>query len=120
MFRVLSWSSHKSKRPVQSTAGAEILTACEAINEGKTLKRAFSTLTGRPVQLIVLVHFRDLYTSLSTRCNSIDKSMGTDVKCIRFEYNVGNVDVILWLYVSVNFAELELKLIPLRAKHCSS
>lgn len=38
VFHTLSWSSHKSKRPVKSTGAAEILAAGEAIDEGKVLR----------------------------------------------------------------------------------
>lgn len=37
IFHVLSWSSHKSKRPVKSIGASEILAAGEAIDEGKLL-----------------------------------------------------------------------------------
>ena len=105
VFYVLSWMSHKSKRPTKSIGAAEILAASEAIDEGKTLKRALSTLLRITVPLIVAVDSKDLYTSLSTRRNSIDKSIRADVNVIRFEYEVGNVDIMCWLPGSVNPAD---------------
>lgn len=41
-FYVLSWQSHKSRRPVISTASAETLAASEAIDEGKSLKMHYA------------------------------------------------------------------------------
>ena len=105
VFHVLSWMSHKSKRPTKSIGAAEILAASEVIDEGKTLKAALSALLMIRVPLIVAVDSKDLYTSLSTRRNSIDKSIRAAVNVIRFEYEVGNVDVMCWLPGSVNPAD---------------
>lgn len=37
LFHTQSWLTHKSRRPVVSTAAAEILAVGDAIDEGKTL-----------------------------------------------------------------------------------
>lgn len=41
-FHTVSWTSHKSKRPVRSIAAGEILAAGEGIDEGLMLKRTYS------------------------------------------------------------------------------
>lgn len=105
IFHVLSWMSHKSKRPVRSIGAAEILAASEAIDEGKTLKTALSTLLAIPVRLIIIVDSKDLYTSLSTRRNSIDRSIRADVNVIRFEFETGNIDELCWLPGQLNIAD---------------
>ena len=104
-FHTISWMSHKSKRPVRSIAAAEILAASAAIDEGKILKSTFSLLMATPIQLVIIVDSKDLYTSLSTHRNSIDKSVRADVNVIRFEYEMGNVDQICWLPGSLDFAD---------------
>lgn len=105
VFHSISWMSHKSKRPVKSIAAAEVLAASEAIDEGKILKTTLATLTATPVRLILIVDSKDLYTSLSTRRNSIDRSIRADVNIIRFEYDMGHVDQICWLPGAVNLAD---------------
>lgn len=102
---MLSWISHKSKRPVRSIAAAEILAAFEVIDEEKTLKTALSNLLLIPVLLVIIVDSKDLYTSLSTRRNSIDRSIRADVNYIRFQYKIGNIDEICWLPGSINLAD---------------
>lgn len=77
--------SHKSRRPVRSILAAEVPAAPESIDEAKVLKAALSLLLGIKVKLLLIVDSRDLYTSLSTRINSIDRSMCADVNVIRLE-----------------------------------
>lgn len=45
-FYTLSWANKRSKQPVRSTDAAEVLSASEAIDKEKMLKRAFPTLFG--------------------------------------------------------------------------
>ncbi len=104
-FYTLSWQSHRSKRPVKSTPAAEILACSEAIDEGKVLKSVFSKILRISIKLIVVVDSKDLYTSLSTKQNSIDKSIRPDVNCIRFEFETQNVDEIVWIPGSTNLAD---------------
>lgn len=96
---------HKSKRPVKSIGAAEILAAAKAIDEGKILKQAMSTLLGLPIRLIVALDSRDLFTSLSTKRNSVDKSIRAEVNVIRFEYETGNADEIVWIPSRVNLID---------------
>ena len=78
-FYTVSWISHKSKRPVRSTAAAEILAVGEAIDEGKVVKATLSELLGISLKLMVLTDSKDLYNSLSTQQNATDRSVRADV-----------------------------------------
>lgn len=94
IYHVVSWSIHKSKRPVRSIGAAEILAAGEAIYEGKILAFALSLVLGVCIALHLIVESKDLFTSTSTKRNSIYKSIRGDVNCIRYElerYNVARV-----------------------------
>ena len=52
---------------------------------------------------------RDLFTSLSTQRNSIDRSIRSDVACIRYEFQVGSVDLITWVPGKLNLADVLTK-----------
>lgn len=97
--------SHKAKRPVRSTAAAEILAAGEAIDEGKMIAHTVSLLFGIKVELIIILDSKDLFTSLSTQKNSIDKSVRADVSVIRFEFECGNVSTFKWIPGKNNLAD---------------
>lgn len=101
LFYVLSWMSHKSKRPVKSVGAAEILAASESMDEGKILKKTMTKVLQVPLRLIVALDSRDLFTSLSTQRNSIDKSIRADINVIRYEYEIRNADDIIWIPAKV-------------------
>ena len=104
-YHTVSWSSHKSKRPVRSIAAGEILAAGEAIDEGIMLKRTFSLLLDLSVELIFILDSKDLYTSLSTQRQSIDRSVRADVNYIRYQFEVGNANRICWVPGRLNLAD---------------
>lgn len=110
IFHVVSWSSRKSTRPVRSVGAAEILAAGEAIDEGKTIAHAYSILLGQHVDLIIAVDSKDLFQSLSTQRNSIDKSIRADVNVIRHEFEVRNISSMIWLPGKLNFADIGTKM----------
>lgn len=89
---VVSWSSHKAKRPVRSIGTAELLAAGEAIDEGKILASTLAVITNQPVELIIALDTKDLFSSLSSQRNPIDKSIRADVNVIRYELECGNVN----------------------------
>ena len=105
VFHALSWISHKSKRPVKSVGAAEILAAGEAIDEGKLLKFAVSTLLPFTIDFMLVVDSRDLYNTLSTCRNSADRSIRADVSVIRYEFESENVSRIMWVPGKVNLAD---------------
>ena len=105
IYHAVSWMSHKSKRPVKSVPAAEIFAAAEGIYEGKTVAMAYSELLDVEIKIRVLVDSKDLFTSLSTQKNSIDKSIRGDVRCIRFEFQTGAVDEMSWIPGRINLAD---------------
>lgn len=109
IFHPISWNSHKSKRPVKSVPAAEILATSEAIDESKMIAHAYMELLNLNVPVHVCVDSKDLFTSLSTQRNSIDRSIRSDVACIRHEFQVGNVDEISWIPGKLNLADVLTK-----------
>lgn len=105
MLHTLSWSSHKSKRPVKSIGAAEILAAGEAIDEGKVLAKAYEVLLGMNIDLLIAVDSKDLFETLSTCRNSIDRSIRADVSVIRYEFETQKVNRIFWIPGKVNLAD---------------
>ena len=104
-FYPLSWSSHKSRRPVRSIGAAEILAVGEAIDEGKILKSVVSSIVNANVKLLVATDSKDLFNALSTQRNSIDKSIRGDVNLIRFEYETHSVNTVVWIPGKTNPAD---------------
>ena len=84
IFHTISWLSHKSKRPVKSVPAAEILASAEAIDEGKSIAHAYSELLGVEVKVHLCVDSKDLFTSLSSQRNYIDRSIRGDAASILF------------------------------------
>lgn len=85
-FHTLSCMCEKSRRPTKSTGDAEVLAAGEAIDEGKVLRATFELLLDISIGLIVVVDSKDLYTSLSTQRNCVDRSIRADVNCIGLDF----------------------------------
>lgn len=102
---VLSWSSHKSRRPVESIGSAEILAVGEAIDDRKILKSTISIILNIEVKLIIATDSKDLFTFLSTQRNSIDKSIRADVTLIRYEFVTHSVDKIVSINGTINQAD---------------
>ena len=69
------------------------------------MKRAMSTLLNMPIRLMVALDSRELFSPLSTKRNSIDKSICADVNCIRYEYETRNVDEVIWIPGNVNLTD---------------
>lgn len=109
VYYTLNWSSHKSRRPVRSIGAAEIIAVGEAIDDGKTLKSALTALLGISVQLVVVTDSKDMYTSLSTQRNSVDKSIRSDVNLIRFEFETNSVNTVIWIPGKTNPADCATK-----------
>lgn len=105
VFHTISWSSHKSKRPVKSIGAAEILAAGAAIDEGKLVRKAFQKLLNVDVTLSIAVDSKDLFTTLSTCRNSADRSIRADVNVIRFEFETHNITKMIWIPGKVNPAD---------------
>ena len=54
------------------------------------------------IKLCLCVDSKDLFTSLSTQRNWIDRSIRGDVGCIRFEFQTGTVEKTSWKPGRVN------------------
>lgn len=85
------------RNPVRSIGTAEILAASETIDEGKVLKQSLPPLLSVSINLIDALDSRDVFTILSTQRNSIDKSIRADVNCIHYDFEVKNVNEIIWI-----------------------
>lgn len=69
----IDWSSHRFKSPVWSTAAAEILATGEAIDDGRMLATTLHRIYGANIPLCVAVDSKDLFNSVSTQWNNIDR-----------------------------------------------
>ncbi len=108
-FHLLSWMSHKTRRPVKSIPAAKILAASEGIDEGKLIKGVYKELFNTDVQLQICVDSKDLFNSMSTQRQSIDRSIRGDVACIRYEFQTGSVNEISWIPGKMNLADVLTK-----------
>ena len=82
---------------MKSVPAAEIFAATEGIDEGKMVAQAYSEVMSMDIKMHLCVDSKDLFTSLSTQRNSIDRSIRGDVGCIRFKFETGSVDKISWI-----------------------
>lgn len=82
------------KRPVKFIGAAKILAPSEAIDEGEMLKIALTLLRYNNITLLVALDSRDLFTTLSTQRNIVDKSTRADVNVIRYEFETQHVNKI--------------------------
>lgn len=82
-FHLLSLSSHRSCLSANYTPTAEILAASEAVDEVVMLKKVFRDIFRSEVSSYVIVGSKDLYHSLSSKRNTVDKSVRPDVNDMR-------------------------------------
>lgn len=95
--------------PVQSVPAFEILAAVESIAERKAISNTLSEIYRMENGIHICIDFRDLFTSLSTEQNSIDRSIRSDIAYIRYNFQVGNVDNITWIPGNINLADVLTK-----------
>lgn len=105
VFPMLFQISYKLKGPVKSVDAAEVVAMSQGIDEGNVFREAAALLFGTAVDLIKVVDSKDLFTYLSTQKNSIDRSTRSIVNTIRFEYETGGVDEVIWVPRSVNLPD---------------
>lgn len=105
IIHVIDWSSSKSKRPAKSIGSAETIAASNAIDDGKIVRDALSMILKLSIDLIICVHSKDLFDTLTTCHNATDKSIRGDIAFIRYEFEFGNVNHIIWLPGKHNFAD---------------
>lgn len=116
IFHTLFRTSHKSKRPVKSIGSAEILSAGEAIGEGKFQVQVISTLLGINSDLIIALDTKNLYNSLSTQHNALDKPIRADVNVIQYELETRKVNRMIWIPGCINLTGPELNPTALQDK----
>lgn len=104
-FHLLSWSSHREKNPFRSIGAVETLAAGEAIYEGRVLAQTLSLILNQIIELVIALDTKDLFTSLSTKRNSIDTSISADENVISFEFECGNVREMIWIHGRQNLAD---------------
>lgn len=97
------------KKACRSAGAAEILAASGVIDKGKILKAEISKIVNGTGPLSNGINSKELYSSLSTRRKSIDKSIRAVVNVIRFEYEGGDVSVMCWPDGSAALIELDNK-----------
>lgn len=110
-FHVISWASHKAKRPVKSIGAAETLaTSDEAIDAGKSIRAEHRNLYDNDINLVIALVSEDLYTSLTTQQQSIDLSIRGDVSVIRYEFETRRVHEVVWIPGKLNLADCGTKI----------
>lgn len=105
IYHTISWISHKSRRPTKSVPAANILAAAEVIDELKIIAETYRELLKIDIKTQICLDSRELFTSLSTQSNSIDRSIRSDIACIRFEFQVGSINQITWVPGKLNLAD---------------
>ena len=105
VFYTLSWSSHKSQRPVKSVTSDETLAAGEAIDEGKVLVKDFEELLSTEVNLCTVVDSEDLFSTLSSCRVASDRFIRFDFSAIRFEFATKNLSSMIWVPGKINLAD---------------
>lgn len=84
---------------------AETLATGKAIDEAKILANTYSELLDMHISIRLCVDSKNLFLSLSTQRNSINRSTRADVACICYEYQVGTMDKITGLPGKFNLAD---------------
>lgn len=91
LVHTISSSLQTSKCPVKAVGAANILAASEGMNVGKVLREVAAIFFGIAVELVFVVDFKDLFTSLSLQRNPVDRSIRPIFRTIRFEYETDGV-----------------------------
>ncbi len=104
-IHIISWSSRKSRRPVESIGFAETLSTGEAIDKAKALVKAFNELLELEIELWIALYSKDLFTALSTCSLASDSSIRGDVSSIRFEFATKVVSSMIWVPGKINLAD---------------
>lgn len=109
-FHEIACFSHRAHRPVRFTGAAEIILAGEHIDIGKIIAQTHSLLLALHTPLVVVVESEDLFKSLTTRRQSIDRSIRGDNGVVRFEFETTNVSKIISFPEKLNLPDVETSL----------
>lgn len=85
---------------------SEILALTEGIHESKLPTQAHKQLLNMDITVKIVVDSKDLFTSLVTQSNSIDRCLRNDVACITHEFQVGSLDEVSWIPRNLNLADV--------------
>ncbi|PXF42688.1 hypothetical protein BWQ96_07574 [Gracilariopsis chorda] len=69
------------------------------------LAAAYHNLLGIEIGLWIVVDLKDLYGTLTTCRNAVNRSMRGDVSVIRYEFETGNIESMLWIPGRLNCAD---------------
>ena len=105
VFHSLIWFSKRAKRPVKSVASAEVLATGAAADEGMLLKNACIKLFGVNIELCVIVDTMDLFDTISTKRLPTDKAIKGDVASLRYDYEIGAMNKLIWVPGKFNLAD---------------
>lgn len=73
------------------------LAADEGIEDAKVIASAYSELMDMDIGVRLFADSKDLFTSLPTQKNSIDRSIRDGFGSIRYEFQSGAVEEISWI-----------------------
>ena len=110
IFHILTWRSHLSSRPNNSSGSAETLAAGVTIDDGKLIVETLKILLAGGVHLIVVFDCKNLFTLLSTCRNPVNKSMRANVSLIRFNYETRRLNRLIWTPGSLSPADVPTKM----------
>lgn len=96
-FETLSCMSDNLCRHTKATGDAELLAACEAIDEGKVLQAMFEVLVYITIKLNIVVDSKDLSTSLSTQSNSVNGYIRADINFKRLDIRTKKICRKVWI-----------------------
>ena len=105
VFHALTWFSKRAKRPVKSTASAEVLATGAAADEGILLKHACFKIFGVNVGLHVILDTMDLYDTISTKRLPTDKAIKGDVASLRYDFEIRAIDKMIWIPGKFNLSD---------------
>lgn len=109
IFHTISWSSYKARRPVKSTAAAEIIAAGEGVEHGKVIADAYRLLLNVSIYLVVVVDSKNLFTALTTKRQFVGQSIRGDIGATRYEFEGRTVAKVIWVPGKLNPADIRTK-----------
>ena len=105
VFHSLTWFSKRAKRPVKSVASAEFLATGAAADEGMLLKNACIKLFEVNIGLCVIVDTMDLFDTIPTKRLPTDKAIKGNVASLRYDYEIGAMNKLIWVPGKFNLAD---------------
>lgn len=96
---------HKSTRPVRSIGSAETIASGFSIDQRKLIAKSYEELLDIKTSLGIAVYSMDLQKPVTTCHEPSDKSVSTDIKVIRYEFETKNVNWMTWLPGKITLAD---------------